>query len=92
MTMTNSLTSSKTSARVAQTATQNAALPQHGLSLLGLFGAKDNLQAMVRLPNGRIKTVSAGARVSFSRVLGIDANGIVLEKSGHTQRIEMPGS
>lgn len=73
-------------------ATQPNALNRGRLSLLGLFGDQDNLRALVRLSNGRIKTVALGSRVERSTVMGIDAKGIVLEKSGRTQRIEMPGS
>ncbi len=90
--MTNSIAASETSDLVARKATQSSALPQNSLSLLGLFGAKSDLSAMVRLPSGRVKTVRPGSRVANGKVLGIDATGIVLEKSGRTQRLEMPGS
>jgi hypothetical protein len=84
-------TSSKTSSHVAEQATQSNVLTQRSLNLLGLFGAENDLQAMVRLPNGRIKTVKTGSRLSQGRVLGIDPAGLVLEKSGRSQRFEMPG-
>ncbi len=83
---------SETPSRVATQATQANALPHRRLSLLGLFGAENNLQAMVRLPSGRVKTVKTGSRLAQGRVLGIDASGLVLEKSGRSQRFEMPGS
>lgn len=83
---------SVTSAHVAQQATQANVLPHRGLNLLGLFGAENNLQAMVRLPSGRVKTVRTGSRLAQGRVLGIDQAGLVLEKSGRSQRIKMPGS
>ncbi len=67
-------------------------MPSRGLSLLGLFGVENDLQAMVRLPSGRVKTIKTGSRLGQSRVLGIDPDGIVLEKSGRSSRIEMPGS
>lgn len=73
-------------------ATQRNAISRNDLSLLGLFGDAQDLKAMVRLPNGRIKTVKTGSRVNRSTVLGIDANGIVLERSGQAKRITMPGS
>ncbi|GAA6196233.1 hypothetical protein NBRC116598_16770 [Pseudophaeobacter arcticus] len=47
---------------------------------------------MVRLPSGRVKTIKTGSRLVQGRVLGIDPGGIVLEKSGRSSRIEMPGS
>ena len=89
MTMTNS--SPTTPLNVANQATQTEALKRGGLNLLGLFGAENDLQAMVRLPSGRVKTVKTGSRIAQRRVLGIDPQGIVLEKSGRTQRFEMPG-
>ncbi|WP_083099031.1 hypothetical protein [Pseudophaeobacter leonis] len=90
--MTNSTAASGTSDLVARKATQSSALPQNSLSLLGLFGSKGDLSAMVRLPSGRVKTVRPGSRVANGKVLGIDATGLVLEKSGRTQKLEMPGS
>ncbi|MEP2716448.1 hypothetical protein [Pseudophaeobacter sp.] len=90
--MTNATNSTQTPALVASKATQSRALPKSGLSLLGLFGAEGNMQAMVRLPSGRVKTVKPGSRVAQGKVLGIDANGLVLESAGRTQRITMPGS
>lgn len=84
-------TRSETPMRVAKEATQANAMPRKGLSLLGLFGAENALSAMVRLPNGRVKTVQTGSRIAQGRVLGIDAQGLVLEKSGRNHRIEMPG-
>ncbi|MEP4038189.1 hypothetical protein [Pseudophaeobacter sp.] len=83
---------SETPSRVAKQATQSNALPHRRLSLLGLFGAENNLQAMVRLPSGRVKTVKTGSRLALGRVLGIDTTGLVWEKSGRSQRFEMPGS
>lgn len=84
--------STKTPRNVAGQATQPSVLDRKSLSLLGLFGPQDDLQALVRLPNGRLKTVKTGSRISRSTVLGIDAKGLVLEKSGKSQRIEIPGS
>jgi ribosomal protein L2 len=77
---------------VARKATQSSALSQNSLSLLGLYGSKGEFSAMVRLPSGRVKTVRPGSRLANGKVLGIDATGLVLEKSGRTQKFEMPGS
>lgn len=92
MTMSSRTSSPATSALVADQATQTGALHKSGLGLLGLFGAEGDLRAMIRLPNGRVKTVQKGSRISRSKVLGIDAKGVLLESSGQTRRIEMPGS
>lgn len=90
--MTNTTAAPETSEMVARKATQSSALKHHSLSLLGLFGSNGNLSAMVRLPSGRVKTVRPGNRLAHGKVIGIDSSGIVLEKSGRTQRLEMPGS
>ena len=84
-------TATETPARVAKQATQANMVPARSLSLLGLFGVETDLQAMVRLPSGRVKTVKTGSRLTQGRVLGIDPSGIVLEKHGRSSRIEMPG-
>lgn len=84
-------TTPETPLRVAKEATQPNMIASRGLSLLGLFGVENDLQAMVRLPSGRVKTIKTGSRLVQGRVLGIDPGGIVLEKSGRISRIEMPG-
>lgn len=91
-TMTSRTSSPDTPELVADTATQSGALQKSSLGLLGLFGAEGDLRAMIRLPNGQVKTVQTGSRIARSRVLGIDAKGVLLESSGQTRRIEMPGS
>lgn len=90
--MSSSQSSAPAAASIAQhNATQRNAISRNDLNLLGLFGDTKDLKAMVRLPNGRIKTVKTGSRVNRSTVLGIDANGIILERSGQATRITMPG-
>ncbi|WP_405116584.1 hypothetical protein L0Z64_12475 [Phaeobacter sp. BS23] len=53
--------SGKTPANVAGHATQKDALRRNRLSLLGLFGASNNLSAMVRMPSGRTQVVTRGS-------------------------------
>lgn len=89
--MTSRNTLPATSPHVADTATQPHALQKNHLGLLGLFGPETDLRALIRLPNGRVKTVSKGSRIARSKVLGIDPKGVVLESGGKTRRIEMPG-
>ena len=80
-----------TNATVAQLATQNKALDQSSLALMGIFGPAENLTALIRLPGGRIRRVNRGARLPAGRVVGIDTKGVLLEKNGATHRIAMPG-
>ncbi|UTS80075.1 MULTISPECIES: hypothetical protein [Phaeobacter] len=82
----------KTPANVAGHATQKDALRRNRLSLLGLFGASNNLSAMVRMPSGRTQVVTRGSRLSGGEVIAIDADGLILQKNGKAARIEMPGS
>ncbi|AZV77628.1 hypothetical protein EBB79_06795 [Parasedimentitalea marina] len=80
-----------TNTTVAKLATQDNALDQRSLALMGLFGPAEDLTALVRLPSGRVRRVSRGARLSSGRVVGIDAKGVLFEKNGTTRRIVMPG-
>lgn len=82
----------QTPANVAAKATQTKAVNLTGLALIGLNGNAGAFTALVRLPGGRIKQVETGARVSGGKIVAIDADGLVLQKNGHTRRIEMPGS
>ncbi|MGR3758829.1 hypothetical protein ACUXV3_01645 [Roseobacteraceae bacterium NS-SX3] len=86
------MASEKTPAHVAGYATQNNALNRNSLSLLGLYGPAGNLNAIVRLPGGRTRTVQRGSRIASGQVVGIDENGVLFQKNGRTQRIPMPGS
>ena len=79
-------------AKVAQLATRSKALNPSSLTLMGLFGPAENLSALMRLPSGRVRRVSRGTRLPSGRIVGIDANGVLLEKNGTTRRLAMPGS
>lgn len=89
--MANSDDSARTSAKVAQLATQTNAVNRGNLSLLGLFGPEDRMTALVRLPSGRTRQVQRGSRLSAGRVVAVDAKGLVLSARGGTQLLEMPG-
>lgn len=81
-----------TKSNVAKHATQHGALTKNSLTLMGLFGPSQDLNALMRLPSGRVKRVKRGTRLSSGRIIGIDTNGVLLEKNGTTHRLEMPGS
>ncbi|MFA3915890.1 hypothetical protein [Ruegeria hyattellae] len=72
---------------VNKAATQRGALKKSALSLLGVFGPKDAMQALVRMPSGRVKTVKPGTRLSGGRVAAIDADGLIVQKNGQAQRM-----
>ncbi|WP_170774366.1 hypothetical protein [Ruegeria lacuscaerulensis] len=76
---------------VESAATQKDALKKSSVALLGVFGPKTELRALMRLSSGRVKEVKPGSRVASSTVVAIDAEGIMLRQSGQTQRIAIPG-
>ena len=89
--MTSTSDAGATPANVAAQATIAAVLERNDVSLIGLFGKDSDLNAMVRLPGGRIETVRAGDRLAHGRVVGIDANGVMVQRNGKTRRLALPG-
>lgn len=81
----------QTPATPGDLATTPDALEHSGLSLIGLFGPQNALSALIRSPGGRIRRVSAGESLGARRILGIDANGLMLEKNGRATRLSLPG-
>ncbi|AAV95923.1 hypothetical protein KQ247_02410 [Ruegeria pomeroyi] len=76
---------------VEEAATQAAKIRANGLTVLGVFGPKDDLRALVRLPGGKIEEVSPGDRTRAGEVMGIDAEGLMLRHGGQTRRIGIAG-
>ena len=85
------MTNTPTPAVVARAATTRMTASATGLTLLGIFGPDSDLRALVRLPGGRVREVSHGTRLSHGRVVGIDAEGLMLEQAGRTRRIPVAG-
>ncbi len=79
-----------TPANVAGIATQKDAFPTHQLALIGLFGPASAPRALLRGRNGRILKVEPGDRVGGSRVMGIDADGVILQRQGQAVRLMLP--
>ena len=77
---------------VQSAATQKGALKKNSVSLLGVFGPKAEMRALMRMSSGRVKEVKLGSRVSSGTVVAIDADGVILRQSGQTKRIAIPGS
>lgn len=88
--MTSETDTGRTTARVAQMATQNSVLGRGETNLIGLFGPQDRMSALLREPSGRIRRVETGDRLSIGRIVGIDADGLMLEKNGSSQRLTLP--
>ncbi|WP_171240684.1 hypothetical protein [Ruegeria sp. HKCCA5491] len=79
-------------ANVKSAATQKGALKKNSVSLLGIFGSKTDMRALVRLSSGRVKEVKPGSRIASGTVVAIDDDGVMLRQSGQTKRIAIPGS
>ncbi len=80
-----------TPANVAEHATQRDVLTHGKLNVLGIFGTDDDLQALVRMPGGRVRRVSKGTRLAAGKVVAIDAGGLMVLKGGRSRRIALPG-
>ena len=89
--MTNKTDAGRTSASVADLATTPQVLDSGEMILIGLSGGATGYHALVRLPGGRIKKVAAGDRMAWGRVVAIDENGLLYQRSGETTRITLPG-
>jgi len=79
-----------TPANVAKMATLPGVLSSGGTILIGLFGLENDLTALVREAGRRIRKVKPGQTLSGGRVVGIDKEGIVLERAGRTWRLDLP--
>ncbi|GGH20471.1 hypothetical protein SAMN05444007_101401 [Cribrihabitans marinus] len=74
---------------VEKAATQQADLGGGGTDILGVFGPQNDLQALVRTPWGRIRTVERGARLQGGRIAAIDAEGVIIQKNGQAYRLKL---
>ncbi len=88
--MTSTAQAGRTPAHVARMATQNDVLNRGGTDLIGLFGPKTGLTALVREAGGRIRRVKAGDRLSLGRVLAIDETGVIINRNGQNRRLTLP--
>ncbi|MES0861056.1 hypothetical protein ABLN87_01710 [Ruegeria sp. SCPT10] len=78
-------------ATVKGAATQKGALKKNSVSVLGIFGPKADLRALMRMSSGRVKEVKTGSRVGSGTIVAIDEHGVMLRQSGQTRRIAIPG-
>jgi len=81
------LANPETPANVADLATQSGVTTTSGLILLGIYSPEDSLNALVRLPSGRVRNVKRGAMLDGGRVAGINEIGVVLQKNGRSKRL-----
>jgi len=78
---------SKPAPSAAQKATQKGALTKGGTIILGIFGPKDALKAMIREPFRGTRVVKVGDRTALGPVRGIDTKGIVVDQNGEARRL-----
>ena len=60
------------------------------INLIGIFGTKRNLNALVRLANGKVRKVKIGDRLNGGRVTNIQKTTLTYAKSGRSIILEMP--
>jgi hypothetical protein len=73
--------------RVASLATAKEAVDMSNTLVLGVFGPDTDLRALVRLPSGRVREVTRGARLNTWTIAGIDEEGLVLQRRDKTTRM-----
>ncbi len=78
--------------KVDSAATQQGVIRKNQIAILGVFGPKDALRALVRTSNGRVKQIERGDHVASGEVVAIDDKGIILRQRGRTKRIDIAGS
>ena len=74
----------------AEMATEANALPLHGMTLLGTFGAEGRGAALVRLPSGRTRRVEPGQVLRRFRVRAIEPGRLILESQGQAHALDWP--
>lgn len=80
----------QTPERVARIATTDRALARGKTDLIGLFGPRNNMSALIRTSRGAIKRVEVGETLSIGRIVAIDEKGVILSKNGQNRRLTLP--
>ncbi|AVO37079.1 hypothetical protein [Pukyongiella litopenaei] len=81
-----------TPSNVAAMATKKKIVDRNETVLIGLFGPTTRMEALMRLPGGRIRTVKNGTSILSGRVVAIDERGVHLLRRGEVVLIGMPGT
>ncbi len=68
-----------TPASAGSLATREGALDLGRLAVIGVAGAPGSRRALVRLPGGRVRSVTAGDRLRPGRILRIEPEGVVID-------------
>ncbi len=76
--------------KAGKLATVNAPIDLDGLMLVGVFGKEDALEALVRLPGGKIRKVAPGGKLRGYRVAAIAADRVILQTPGGNRTLRFP--
>ena len=79
-----------TNETTAQAATNQATLPAGKLVLIGIFGPKADLEALVRTRRGKIERVKRGMRLHNATISAIAPDRIVLSDGPTTEILTFP--
>lgn len=71
-------------------ATTHADFNSRKMMVLGIYGADDDLRALLRLPDGSVHVIARGTRVGAQTVVAIDAANVVLSGKGGVRRLDIP--
>lgn len=78
------------SATVAKQATQPDAVALNKTILIGVFGAGDDMSALVRLSSGSMRKVAVGDRLNWGRVSAIGKDRLMILRNGKNIVLELP--
>ena len=81
---------SKSDETVSSYATENRAIRNARLVLIGVMGKPDQMKALVRLKKGTLVSVSVGDALDGGRVRSIHSDHIVYSKGKRNRRLSMP--
>ena len=81
---------SKSDVTVSSYATENRAIRNARLVLIGVMGKPDQMKALVRLKKGTLVSVSVGDALDGGRVKSIHSDHIVYSKGKRNRRLSMP--
>lgn len=79
-----------TKASVSEQATISRAMDLARINLLGTFGSNSSPRALVRMPNGRVVSISIGDNLDGGRVASIGGGRLSYVKRGKTVTLNMP--
>lgn len=90
--MPNSETGGTSPENVARMATQKDILKGGETTLIGLFGPRGAMSALIRTPTGAVRRISKGSSLISGRVVAIDETGVRVARGENLHYLAMPGN